>query len=64
MNDLVIMPMVPGPDVWSIEHHSGPVVAGALVSGRLAIVLIVRTPHGICSEVSGVPSDVMTVLVI
>src|SRR6266567_4537748 len=64
MNLLCIMTAVPGPNVRCPEHGCSPIIACPLIYRWLPIVLTLRLAQGIGLKVSGVPGDVVTVLMI
>src|SRR3981081_1572486 len=64
MNNLIVMAEMPGPNVWRAQHCRSQIVARALVSCYLAIVLPCRRTQGIGPEVRRGPGEVVTVLVI
>src|ERR1700682_5045515 len=64
MNDLTVVPEMPGPNVRSAQHCRREVVAGTLVHCYLAVILSGWRAQGICPEVRRVAVEVVTVLVI
>jgi hypothetical protein len=64
MNDLIVMPEMPGPNVRGAQHCRREVVARTLVNCHLAVILSVWRAQGICPEVRRVAGEVVTVLVI
>src|SRR5882762_155755 len=64
MNDLIVMPEMPGPNVRGAQHCRREVVARTLVNCHLAVILSGGRAQGICPEVRRVAGEVVTVLVI
>src|ERR1700680_255626 len=64
MNDLIVMPEMPGPNVGGAQHWRREVVARTLVNGYLAVILSGWRAQGICPEVRRVAGEVVAVLVI
>src|SRR5260370_8233609 len=64
MNLLPIMAAVPGPDVRCSQHRGCPIIAEPLIQSGLAVVLSVLGTQGVRPEVSRVPGEVVTILVI